>query len=72
MWLDVDEAIKPTLYAGVSPDARGAHYYGPQGFYETVGGGVTFAGVPRSARSEDAVRRLWELSEQLTGVTYRD
>ena len=45
MWLDVDEGIKPTLYAAVSPDARGAAYYGPRGFYETVRGGVTFAGT---------------------------
>ena len=38
MWLDVDEGIKPTLYAAVSPDAEGAKYYGPRGFYETVRG----------------------------------
>jgi NAD(P)-dependent dehydrogenase (short-subunit alcohol dehydrogenase family) len=72
MWLEVDEGIKPALYAAVSPDADGGRYYGPRGFYETVGGGVTFAGVPRLARSETDVKRLWELSEQLTGVTYRD
>jgi NAD(P)-dependent dehydrogenase (short-subunit alcohol dehydrogenase family) len=72
MWLDVDEGIKPVLYAAVSPDARGAKYYGPRGFYETVGGGVTFAGVPRLARSETDMKRLWQLSEQLTGVRYPD
>jgi NAD(P)-dependent dehydrogenase (short-subunit alcohol dehydrogenase family) len=72
MWLDVDEGIKPTLYAAVSPDAEGAKYYGPRGFYETVGGGVTFAGIPRLARSEDDMTNLWRLSEQLTGVRYRD
>jgi NAD(P)-dependent dehydrogenase (short-subunit alcohol dehydrogenase family) len=72
MWLEVDEGIKPTLYAAVSPDAEGGRYYGPRGFYETVSGGVTFAGVPRLARSETAMKRLWQLSEQLTGVTYRD
>jgi NAD(P)-dependent dehydrogenase (short-subunit alcohol dehydrogenase family) len=70
MWLDVDEGIKPTLYAAVSPDAQGAKYYGPRGFYETAGGGVTFAGVPRLARSESDLRQLWQLSEQLTGVSY--
>jgi len=70
MWLDVDEGIKPTLYAAVSRDAQGAKYYGPRGFYETVGGGVTFAGVPRLARSETDLKQLWQLSEQLTGVTY--
>ncbi len=72
MWLDVDEGIKPTLYAAVSPDARGGEYYGPRGFYETVRGGVTFAGVPRPARNEAELKRLWELSEQLAGVSYGD
>lgn len=72
MWLDIDEGIKPTLYAAVSPDARGAAYYGPRGFYETVRGGVTFAGVPRLARSEADMRELWQLSERLTGVRYPD
>ncbi len=71
MWLDVDEGIKPTLYAAVSPDAQGAKYYGPRGFYETVGGGVTLAGLPRLARSEPDRDQLWQLSEKLTGVTYR-
>ena len=72
MWLEVDEGVKPALYAAASPDAKGGEYYGPRGFYETVGGGVTFAGVPRSARSEADMERLWQLSERLTGVTYRD
>lgn len=72
MWLDIDEGIKPTLYAAVSPDAQGATYYGPRGFYETVRGGVTFANVPRLARSEADLRGLWELSERLTGVGYPD
>jgi NAD(P)-dependent dehydrogenase (short-subunit alcohol dehydrogenase family) len=72
MWLEVDEGIKPTLYAAVSPDADGGRYYGPCGFYETVGGGVTFAGIPRLARSQPDREQLWQLSEQLTGVTYGD
>jgi NAD(P)-dependent dehydrogenase (short-subunit alcohol dehydrogenase family) len=70
MWLDVDEGIKPALYAAVSPDAEGGRYYGPRGFYETAGGGVTFAGIPRLARSETDSKHLWQLSERLTGVTY--
>jgi len=72
MWLDIDEGIKPALYAAASPDAQGGKYYGPRGFYETVRGGVTFAGVPRLARSEPEMRQLWQLSEQLTGVSYPD
>jgi NAD(P)-dependent dehydrogenase (short-subunit alcohol dehydrogenase family) len=72
MWLEIDEGIKPTLYAAVSPDAEGGKYYGPRGFYETVRGGVTFAGVPRMARSGTNMKQLWQLSEQLTGLTYPD
>ncbi len=72
MWLSVDEGIKPTLYAAVSPNAEGGRYYGPRGLYETAGGGVTFAGVPRLARSEPDTEQLWQRSEQLTGVTYED
>jgi NAD(P)-dependent dehydrogenase (short-subunit alcohol dehydrogenase family) len=72
MWLEVDEGIKPTLYAAVSPDARGGGYYSPRGFYETVNGGVTFAKMPRLARSGTDRQKVWQLSEQLTGVTYPD
>ncbi len=70
MWLDVYEGIKPSLYAAAASDARGGAYYGPRGFYETAGGGVTFAAVPGLARSQGDMERLWQLSEQLTGVRY--
>jgi len=72
MWLEGDEGIKPTLYAAASPNAEGGAYYGPRGFYETMRGGVTFAHMPRLARSEVDNARLWRLSEQLTGVTFPD
>jgi NAD(P)-dependent dehydrogenase (short-subunit alcohol dehydrogenase family) len=72
MWLEIDEGIKPTLYASASPAAERGRYYGPRGFYETAGGGVTFARVPRLARSETDTKRIWQLSEELTGVTYPD
>jgi NAD(P)-dependent dehydrogenase (short-subunit alcohol dehydrogenase family) len=70
MWLDVDEGIKPTLYAAVSPGAAGAAYYGPRGLYETAGGGVTFAKLPQLVLDLDECRRLWEMSESLSGVSY--
>jgi NAD(P)-dependent dehydrogenase (short-subunit alcohol dehydrogenase family) len=70
MWLDVDEGIKPTLYAAASPDAKGGAYYGPRGFYETTRGGVTFAKMPAMARSRDDADRVWRLSEELTGVSF--
>jgi hypothetical protein len=70
MWLDIDEGIKPTLYAAVSPDACGGKYYGPRGFYETVGGGVTHAKVPRKLHDDIELSRFWQLSEELAGVSY--
>jgi NAD(P)-dependent dehydrogenase (short-subunit alcohol dehydrogenase family) len=70
MWLEVDEGIKPTLYAAVSPDAAGASYYGPRGLYETAGGGVTFAKLPRLALDVDECGRMWQLSQTMTGVTF--
>lgn len=59
----------PTLRAAADPAARGGEYYGPGGWNELTGGPVR---VQSSARShdEDAQRRLWQVSEQLTGVTY--
>jgi NAD(P)-dependent dehydrogenase (short-subunit alcohol dehydrogenase family) len=72
MWLDIDEGIKPTLYAAVSSGAEGGAYYCPRGFYQTVGGGVTRTKPPRLTRSDADRQTLWRLSEQLSGVRYPD
>ena len=73
MWLDVDEGIKPTLYAAVSPEAQGAKYYGPRGFYETVRGshfrGCPPAG-PQRTRHATAVAALRTAHRcRLSGLT---
>jgi NAD(P)-dependent dehydrogenase (short-subunit alcohol dehydrogenase family) len=70
LWQEIDEGILPAFYAAASPQAEGGGYYGPHGIYEAAGGGVTPAKVPAPARNEADSRRLWELSEQLTGVSY--
>ena len=59
----------PTLRAAVDPSARGGEYYGPAGRHDT---GYPVR-VESSARSHDAAaqHRLWEISEQLTGVSFR-
>ena len=59
----------PTLRAVTDPAAVGGQYYGPGGFQEVVGHPVV---VQSSAQSHDAdlQRRLWAVSEELTGVTY--
>jgi NAD(P)-dependent dehydrogenase (short-subunit alcohol dehydrogenase family) len=59
----------PTLRAAADPAARGGDYYGPPGRLQYTG---YPARVESSARSYDkaAQRRLWEVSEELTGVCY--
>jgi NAD(P)-dependent dehydrogenase (short-subunit alcohol dehydrogenase family) len=70
LWQDIDEGILPALYAATSPQAEGGAFYGPHGIYEAAGGGVKVAKVPTRARNDADCRRLWEISEQLTGVSY--
>lgn len=59
----------PTLRAAVDPAVEGGDYFGPDGFGEQRGHPVK---VDSSSRSKDdaAASRLWELSQQLTSVTY--
>jgi NAD(P)-dependent dehydrogenase (short-subunit alcohol dehydrogenase family) len=57
----------PTLFAATSPDAEGGGMYGPNGFYELKGPPVR-AKIAPSARNKVIWRRLWEVSEQLTGL----
>jgi NAD(P)-dependent dehydrogenase (short-subunit alcohol dehydrogenase family) len=59
----------PTLRAATDPAARAGEYYGPGGRKEYTGYPVQ---VESSARSHDpaAQHRLWEISEQMTSVTY--
>ncbi|OQR61466.1 oxidoreductase [Streptomyces maremycinicus] len=58
----------PTLYAAVR-DLPGASYVGPDGLFELRGAPAL---VGRSAAAGDpaAARRLWTVSEELTGVTF--
>jgi NAD(P)-dependent dehydrogenase (short-subunit alcohol dehydrogenase family) len=59
----------PTLRAATDPDVRGGQYYGPGGFLEQRGRPKL---VASSAQSHDAdlQRRLWTVSEELTGVSF--
>lgn len=59
----------PTVYAATAPDVHSGEYIGPDGFSELKG--YPKQVQPRSnALDEAAAKHLWELSEQLTGVTY--
>ena len=59
----------PTLRAATDPTASGADYYGPDGIGEQRGNPKLVHSSPRS-HDPDLQRRLWAVSEELTGVTY--
>lgn len=59
----------PVLRAATDPGVQGGEYYGPRGFQQAkgypkaVGSSAGSYGVP-------ARRRLWAISEELTGVRF--
>jgi NAD(P)-dependent dehydrogenase (short-subunit alcohol dehydrogenase family) len=59
----------PTLFAATSPEAAGASYYGPDGFYEAKGP-VAPAYVVPAAQDLAVAQRLWDVSERLTSVSF--
>jgi NAD(P)-dependent dehydrogenase (short-subunit alcohol dehydrogenase family) len=58
----------PTLYAAVA-DIPGNSYAGPDGFMEGRGA-PKLVGRSGAARDMDVARRLWDVSERLTGVSF--
>jgi NAD(P)-dependent dehydrogenase (short-subunit alcohol dehydrogenase family) len=59
----------PTLYAATAPDAQGGVYIGPDGFNGFKGSPTVEQ--PRPQALDEAVgKRLWRVSEELTGVVY--
>jgi hypothetical protein len=58
----------PTLYAATQ-DIDGDSYVGPDGFQEQRGH-PKLVGRSGAAKDRETAARLWELSEQLTGVTF--
>jgi NAD(P)-dependent dehydrogenase (short-subunit alcohol dehydrogenase family) len=59
----------PTLYAATEPGLEGGTFCGPDGFLEQRGHPKPVA-PNRAARDEQVARRLWEVSEQMTGVRF--
>ena len=64
------KGASPLLFGAVSPDAKGGVYYGPDGVGE-IRGNPAAAKIARHARDREAAERLWSLSEELTGVSFR-
>lgn len=63
------EGALPLLMAGTWAQAEGGDYFGPQGRFGARGA-PGWTGTSDAARDEAAQRRLWTVSEELTGVTY--
>jgi NAD(P)-dependent dehydrogenase (short-subunit alcohol dehydrogenase family) len=62
-----EAGARPTLYAATAPDAEGGVLYGPDGFYE-LKGDVKKAKIATRALDQADWLRLWNVSEQITGV----
>ena len=59
----------PQLYATTMPDVAPNSYYGPDGFMEQRGYPKPVGRTGKASNADDA-KRLWAMSEELTGVTY--
>ncbi len=59
----------PTLYAATEPGLPGGTYVGPDGIAEQRGHPQPVS-PNRAARDKAVAKRLWEVSEEMTGVRY--
>ena len=66
---DITMGALPTLYAAVGADVKSGDYFGPSGFME-------MRGYPKKvecnelSQNEEIADKLWNVSEDLTGVHY--
>jgi NAD(P)-dependent dehydrogenase (short-subunit alcohol dehydrogenase family) len=63
-----EQGAWPTLYAATA-DVAGGAYVGPDGFKESRGH-PKLVGRSKAANDAETARGLWDLSEELTGVTF--
>ncbi len=64
-----DIGALPQIRASVDSAVKGAEYYGPMGFKE-IGGHPVPVKSTRASRSKEDARKLWDVSEKLTGTTF--
>ena len=65
---DADHGALPTLYAATA-DIPGGAFVGPDGFQE-MRGHPTLVKPTSAARDPETAQRLWQVSEELTGVRF--
>ncbi len=66
-----EQGALPTLRAAFDPDASPGDYFGPGGFLEMRGGPVKVR-PHQKAMDKSAARKLWSVSEEMTGVRLGD
>lgn len=66
---DAATGALPQLYAATAPQARGGEFFGPDGLLG-LRGHVTVLRPAAAGADPATARRLWELSERLTGVRF--
>jgi len=67
---DAARGAEPQIYAATSPDAKPTGYYGPIGFLFEMKGPVGPVHLVRRALDKESAKKLWDVSLQLTGVTW--
>lgn len=65
---DISMGVLPMIYGATAQDAKGGTFYGPRTF--NLRGYPAEKKVNEAAHDADALRRFWEVSEELTGVRY--
>lgn len=65
-----DQAARPIVHAATADTVQGGEYYGPKGLFEIAGKKVGKARINPAARDAALGKRLWTLSESMTGVRY--
>jgi NAD(P)-dependent dehydrogenase (short-subunit alcohol dehydrogenase family) len=66
---DTETGSLPTLRAATDPAVVGGQYFGPGGFME-MRGNPRVVSSNRRSHDTSVQRRLWTVSEELTGVTF--
>ena len=64
-----DQGALPQLYAATAPEVHGADFFGPDG-YRALRGHPTRVPPSTYAADPDVAKRLWQVSEEMTGVRY--
>lgn len=66
---DAEMGALPQLYAATHPDVEGGQFIGPHGRREQKGHPALVEPL-EAARDRGTARRLWDVSEELSGVVY--